>query len=68
MCISYICHNSQIMKNKWDITVTEHGLAIQKFQKEQEVAYIRSKENFLEKYGLTEIKTNKPRTALEPSN
>lgn len=56
------------MKNKWDVTVTQHGLAIQKFQKEQEVAYIRSKENFLEKYGLTEIKTNKPRTALEPSN
>jgi hypothetical protein len=56
------------MKNKWDVTITEHGLAIQKFHKEQEVAYIRKKEYFLEKYGLSEIKTNKPRTALESSN
>lgn len=56
------------MKNKWDVTITQHGLAIEKFQKEQELAYIRSKENFLEKYGLSEIKTNKPRTAVEPSN
>lgn len=56
------------MKNKWEITVTQHGLAIEKFQKERELAYIRRKEYFLEKYGLTELKTNKPRTALEPSN
>lgn len=27
--------------------------------------HMRSKKNFLEKYNLREIKTNKPRTALE---
>lgn len=32
---------------------------------ELHLEHMRSKKNFLEKYNLREIKTNKPRTALE---
>ena len=55
-------------KNELNVTITEHDMAIEKFWKDQETYYLRKKEYFLEKYGISEIKTNKPRTALELSN
>lgn len=33
--------------------------------RELQLEHIRSKKHYLEKWGLKEIKTNKPRTALE---
>jgi hypothetical protein len=33
--------------------------------RELHLEHVRSKKNYLEKWGLKEIKTNKPRTALE---
>jgi hypothetical protein len=54
--------------NELNFTITEHAMAIEKFWKDQETYYLRKKEYFLEKYGISEIKTNKPHTALEPSN
>lgn len=33
--------------------------------RELHLEHVRSKKNYLEKWGLAEIKTNKPRTALE---
>jgi len=35
---------------------------------ELQIEHMRSKNQYLEKYGLREIKTNKTRTALEPWN
>ena len=56
------------MRNELNVTITEHTMAIERFRKEQELYYLRNKEYFLEKYGISEIKTNKTRTALELSN
>jgi hypothetical protein len=56
------------MRNELNASVADHAVAIEKFWKDQETYYLRKKEYFLEKYGISEIKTSKPRTALEPSN
>jgi len=56
------------MRNELNVSVVEHAMAIERFRKEQEIYYLRKKQYFLERYGISEIKTNTPRTALEPSN
>ena len=56
------------MRNELNVTIADHTMAIERFRKEQEIYYLRKKQYFLEKYGISEIKTNTPRTALEPSN
>lgn len=56
------------MRNELNASVEQHAMAIEKFWKDQETYYLRKKEYFLEKYGISEIKTNTPRTALERSN
>jgi hypothetical protein len=54
--------------NELNASVADHAVAIEKFWKDQETYYLRKKEYFLEKHGIFEIKKNKSRTALEPSN
>ena len=54
--------NKTIMKNELNITINQWGLNIDKSLTDE---YIRSKKEYLRKYNLKEIKTNKTRTALE---
>jgi hypothetical protein len=62
LIVSAAILNKTIMKNELNITITEWGLSIDKSLTDE---YMRSKKEYLRKYNLKEIKTNKTRTALE---
>lgn len=47
-----------------DINATV-AMAITNHKKELELAYVRRKQEFLKKYGLTQLPTNRTKTALE---
>lgn len=47
-----------------DINATV-AVAIRNHKKELELAYTRRKQEFLEKYGMKELTTNRTKTALE---
>lgn len=47
-----------------DINATV-AVAVAEHKRELELAYIRRKQDFLEKYGMKALPKNKPRTALE---
>ncbi len=47
-----------------DINTTV-AVAVAKHREELELAYTRRKQEFLKKYGMKEIPTNRTRTALE---
>ena len=47
-----------------DINTTV-AVAVAEHKKELELAYVRRKQEFLKKYGMTSLPTNRSRTALE---
>lgn len=47
-----------------DINATV-AVAVAKHREELELAYIRRKQEFLKKYGMTTLPTNRAKTALE---
>lgn len=47
-----------------DINTTV-AVAVAKHREELELAYVRRKQEFLEKYGMKELPTSRTRTALE---
>jgi hypothetical protein len=62
LVVSAAILNKTIMKNELNITITEWGLNIDNSLNEE---YTRKKQEYLRKYKLKEIKTNRTRTALE---
>ena len=63
--VSMAVLNKTIMKNELNITITEWGLNIDKSLADE---YVRKKKEYLRKYNLKEIKTNRTRTSLEQWN
>jgi hypothetical protein len=57
--------NKTIMKNELNITINQWGVTIDRHLSEE---YIRKKQEYLRKYNLKEIKSNKTTTALEQWN
>lgn len=57
--------NKTIMKNELNITINQWGVTIDRHLSEE---YMRKKKEFLRKYNLKEIKTNRTKTALEQWN
>lgn len=57
--------NKTIMKNQLNITINQWGLNIDNSLTEE---YVRKKKDFMRKYNLKELKTNRTRTALEQWN
>ena len=57
--------NKTIMKNELNITINQWGVTIDRHLSEE---YTRKKQEYLRKYNLKEIKTNKTTTALEQWN
>lgn len=57
--------NKTIMKNELNITINQWGITIDRHLSEE---YIRKKQEYLRKYNLKEIKSNKTTTALEQWN
>ena len=57
--------NKTFMKNEFNITINQWGINIDKELSEE---HLRKKKEFLRKYNLKELKTNRTRTALEPWN
>jgi hypothetical protein len=53
------------MKNELNITINQWGVTIDRHLSEE---YTRKKQEYLRKYNLKEIKTNKTTTALEQWN
>lgn len=41
------------------------AVAVAEHKKELELAYVRRKQEFLKKYGMTSFRTNRTKTALE---
>jgi hypothetical protein len=65
LIVSAAILNKTIMKNELNITITEWGLSIDNSLNEE---YTRKKQEYLRKYKLKEIKTNRTKTALEQWN
>ena len=63
--VSMAVLNKTIMKNELNITITEWGLNIDKSLTDE---YARKKKEYLRKYNIKEIKTNRTKTALEQWN
>ena len=57
--------NKTIMKNELNITINQWGVTIDRHLSEE---YTRKKQEYLRKYNLKEIKTNRTKTALEQWN
>lgn len=57
--------NKTIMKNELNITINQWGITIDKHLSDE---YIRKKQEYIRKYNLKEIKTNKTTTAIKQWN
>lgn len=57
--------NKTIMKNELNITINQWGVTIDRHLSDE---YIRKKQEYIRKYNLKEIKTNKTTTAIEQWN